>query len=73
MRFDHRHLDYTCLDRAIREWMRLRRLRDAHGPSFDGQLKEAKQQIEAARVDLNQQRKSEVEAWARPRQVVWAG
>jgi hypothetical protein len=62
--------DYSRIERAVSTWMRRRKARDVPGLhpqqrlALDSQLREARQELEAARVELTQQRKRSVERQA---------
>ena len=60
-------LDYSRVERAVSNWMRGRKARDVPGLhpeqrlALDSQLLEARRELDAARAELNQQRKRRVE------------
>ena len=70
--FHHEYIDYSRLDRAASECRALAQLIAA--PETDPelrseyrrQLKAVRAELDAARVDLDRQRKEEIERWAAP-------
>jgi len=73
MNFEFQSLDFSRLDRGVRGWREFRRLLDApdlpdaHRRVYEARLKETRRELDAARADLDRQRKAEIDAWAKPR------
>ncbi len=73
MIFDFKTLTFSRLDSAVSDWCKFRDLLSApdlsepHRRIYEERLKEARVELDHARGDLNQQRKREIEAWAKVR------
>jgi hypothetical protein len=68
--FDHRSLDYGRLDRACEAWREYRLLldklplNDSRRAACEAGLVRCRRAMDAAAVDLDRQRRAEVETWA---------
>jgi hypothetical protein len=70
--FHHENIDYSRLDRATSEWRGLAQLiaaPETHPDlrlEYEQRLEVVRAEFDAARVDLDRQRKEEIERWAVP-------
>jgi hypothetical protein len=68
----HENIDYSRLDRAVSEWRALAQLiaspdtEPMFRAEYEEQLTCVRAELNAALVDLDQQRKFEIERWAAP-------
>jgi hypothetical protein len=68
----HQYIDYSRLDRAVSEWRALARLIAAPETQpelrqeYQRRLRGVRAELDAALMDLNRQRRAEIERWAAP-------
>ena len=68
----HQYIDYSRLDRAVGEWRALARLIAAPETQtelrkeYQRRLRAVRAELDAARIDLDRQRRAEIERWAAP-------
>ena len=68
----HQYIDYSRLDRAMSEWRALARLIAAPETQpelrkdYQRRLPGVRAELDAALVDLDRQRRAEIERWAAP-------
>ena len=68
----HQYIDYSRLDRAMSEWRALARLIAAPDTQpelrqdYQRRLRGVAAELDAALVDLDRQRRAEIERWAGP-------